>query len=121
MANNSYNNSSEKNNHQLFLEVDNEIVGFVNVGAKDDTDYDCCGEVYAIYIIGDYKGKGFGKKLFEAGISELKKMGFNKMIVGCLANNPSNEFYKHTGGRLIKTRIFEKLQLPENVYYFDEI
>lgn len=43
------------------------------------------------------------------------------MIVGYLANNPSNEFYKHMGGRLIKTRIFEKLQLPENVYYFDEI
>ena len=51
----------------------------------------------------------------------MKKMGFNKMIGGCLANNPSNEFYKHMGGRLIKTRIFEKLQLPENVYYFDEI
>lgn len=67
------------------------------------------------------KVKVLGKKLFEAGISELKKMGFNKMIVGCLANNPSNEFYKHMGGRLIKTRIFEKLQLPENVYYFDEI
>ena len=120
-ANNSYNNFSEKDDHQLVLEVDNEVVGFVNVGATDDTDYDCCGEVYAIYIIGDYKGKGFGKKLFEAGINELKKMGFNKMLVGCLDNNPSNEFYKHMGGKLIKTRIFEKLQLPENVYYFDEI
>lgn len=49
----------------------------------------------------------------------MKKMGFNKMIVGYLANNPSNEFYKYMGGRLIKTRIFEKLQLPENIYYFD--
>ena len=120
-ANNLYNNFSEKDNHQLVLEVDNEVVGFVNVGATDDTDYDYCGEIYAIYIIGNYKSKGFGKKLFEAGISELKKMEFNKMIVGCLANNLSNEFYKHMGGRLIKTRIFEKLQLPENVYYFDEI
>ena len=84
MANNSYNNSSEKNNHQLVLEVDNEVVGFVNVGATDDTDYDYCGEIYAIYIIGDCKSKGFGKKLFEAGITELKKMGFNKVIVGGL-------------------------------------
>lgn len=91
-ANNSYNNSSEKDDHQLVLEVDNEVVGFVNVGATDDTDYDYCGEIYAIYIIGDCKSKVFGKKLFEVGINELKKMGFNKMIVGCLANNPSNEF-----------------------------
>lgn len=83
-ANNLYNNFSAKDNHQLVLEVDNEVVGFVNVRATDDTDYDRCGEIYAIYIIGDYKGKGFGKKLFEAGITELKKMGFNKMIVGGL-------------------------------------
>lgn len=62
-----------------------------------------------------------GKKLFEAGIKELKDMGFNKMLVGCLDGNPSNEFYKHMGGILIKTRIFEKLQLPENVYYFEKI
>lgn len=84
MANNSYNNSREKNNHQLVLEVDNEVVDFVNVGATDDTDYDYCAKIYAIYIIGDCKSKCFGKKLFEAGISELKKMGFNKMIVGGL-------------------------------------
>ena len=43
------------------------------------------------------------------------------MIIGCLAGNKSNEFYKHIGGRFIKTRIFEKLQLPENVYYFDKL
>lgn len=84
MANNSYNNSSEKNNHQLVLEVDNKVVGFVNVGSTDETDYDNCGELHAIYIMSEYKGQGYGKKLFEAGINELKKMGFNKMIVGGL-------------------------------------
>ena len=35
--------------------------------------------------------------------------------------NPSNEFYKHIGGKFIKKRVFEKLNLPENVYYFDNI
>lgn len=40
----------------------------------------------------EYKGQGYGKKLFETGIQELKNMGYDKMIVGCLANNPSNEF-----------------------------
>ena len=43
------------------------------------------------------------------------------MIIGCLVGNPSNAFYGHIGGKLIKQRIFEKLQLPENVYYFDKI
>jgi GNAT superfamily N-acetyltransferase len=116
-----YNKFNEEDNHQLVLEVDNNIVGFVNVGDTDDTNYDNCGELHAIYILGKYKGKGFGKKLFEAGIEELKKMGYDKMIIGCLVGNPSNDFYKHMGGKLIKTRIFEKLQLPENVYYFEKI
>ena len=120
-ANDIYNKFDEEDNHQLVLEVDNNIVGFVNVGDTDDTNYDNCGELHAIYILGKYKGKGFGKKLFEAGVEELKKMGYDKMIIGCLVGNPSNDFYKHMGGKLIKTRIFEKLQLPENVYYFEKI
>ena len=118
---NSYNKFNETDNHQLVLEVDNKIVGFVNVGATDEADYDNCGELHAIYIIGKYKGQGYGKKLFEAGIKELKNMGYDKMVIGCLDGNPSNEFYKRMGGKLVKVRIFEKLKLPENVYYFEKI
>lgn len=54
-------------------------------------------------------------------IEELKNMGYDKMLIGCLIGNPSNEFYKHMGGKLIKTRTLEKLQLLENVYYFKKI
>lgn len=118
---NSYNKFNENDNHQLVLEVDNKVEGFVNVGSTGETDYDNCGELHAIYIMGEYKGQGYGKKLFEAGIQELKNMGYDKMVIGCLDGNPSNEFYKHMGGKIIKTRIFEKLQLPENVYYFEKI
>ena len=120
-ANNSYNKFNEKDNHQLVLEGDNKVVGFVNVGDTEDTTYDNCVELHSKYIISDYKGYGFGKELLKAGIEELKRMGYDKMLIGCLDGNPSNEFYKHMGGKLIKTRIFEKLQLPENVYYFEKI
>ena len=43
------------------------------------------------------------------------------MIIGCLQVNPSNEFYKHIGGKFIKTRVFQKLNLIENVYFFENI
>lgn len=43
------------------------------------------------------------------------------MIVGCLVANPTNGFYRHMGGKLIKQRVFEKLKLSENVYLFKEI
>ena len=118
---NSYNKFDENDNHQYVLEVDGKVIGFINVGSTDEKGYDNCGELHAIYIINGYKGNGYGKKLINIGIEELKKMGYNKMIIGCLEGNPSNEFYKHIGGKFIKKRVFEKLNLPENVYYFDKI
>lgn len=54
-------------------------------------------------------------------MKELKNMGFNKIVVGCLDGNKANEFYKHMGGNFIKTRVFEKLNLLENIYIFDNI
>lgn len=43
------------------------------------------------------------------------------MIIGCLDKNISNEFYKHLGGKYVKTRIFKRLNLPEKVYLFEKI
>ena len=120
-ANNFYKEFDENINHQYVLEINNEIVGFINVDVSDDAQYNDCGELYALYLINDYKGHGYGRKLFAMAIKELKNMGFTKMIVGCLAANPTNEFYKHMGGKLIKQRVFEKLKLPENVYLFEKI
>lgn len=68
-----------------------------------------------------YKGNGFGRKLVEEGIKELKSLGFDKMIIACLKGNPSNEFYKHIGGKYIKDRMYERLSLPENIYYYENI
>ena len=39
------------------------------------------------------------------------------MIVGCLEDNPSNEFYKHIGVIFVKTRIFKKLNMIENICF----
>jgi len=120
-AENSFNEFDENNNHQFVLEVDNEVVGFVNVGKTYDEEYENCGEIFALYIIGKYKGFGFGRKLVDTGIKELKALGYNSMLISCLKGNPSNEFYKHIGGKYIKDGLFEKLELPENVYYFENI
>lgn len=117
-AKNSFDNFNNNHNHQFVLEIDNKVVGFVNVGKSDDAEYLNCGEIYALYIEKEYQGNGFGKKLVKAGIDELKKLGFDKMIIGCLEANSSNAFYRHIGGRFVKTRIFEKLNMIENVYLF---
>ena len=116
---NSYENFDENDNNQFVLEIDNEIVGFVNIGKTEDKEFENCGEIFALYIIGKFKGQGYGKKLFERAVLELKKLGFNKMLISCLKENPTNEFYKHMGGIYIKDGIYKRLNLKENVYYFD--
>ena len=118
-----FNNFDESNNHQFVLEVYGKVVGFVNVGITDDEEYKNQGEIFALYIIKEYKGNGFGRKLTELGIDELKKLGCTKMIIGCLDGNPTNEYYKHIGGKLVKTRTFKlpNQELQENIYYYNEI
>ncbi len=118
-ADEAYKKFNKRYNHQFVLDDNGEVVGFVNVGRAFDEEFDGYGEIFALYIINGYKNKGYGEELFKTGISELKDMGFDKVIVGCLENNPSNEFYKHLGGKFIKKRMFEKINIMENVYEFD--
>ena len=118
-AKKSYDEFDKNNNNQLVLEVDNKVVGFVNYGISEDEEYQNCGEIFALYIIAKYKGNGFGRKLVEEVKKEFKQQGINKMIIACLKGNPSNEFYKHIGGLYVKDRIYKRLNLPENIYYYD--
>ena len=120
-ANRMLNNFNEENNHQFVLEIDNNIVGFVNFGLAEEPEYSNCGEIIALYIISKYKGNGYGKKLVNTAIKELKEMGCDKMIIACLKGNPSNDFYKHIGGVYVKDGVFKRLNLSENIYYFENI
>ena len=115
----SYNEYNESDNNKFVLEVDGEIVGFTNFGPTTDEELNNYGEIFALYVLKEYKGNGYGKKLVETATQELKKMGFDKMIIACLKGNPSNEFYKHIGGKYLKDGEYKRLHLPENIYYFD--
>ena len=59
--------------------------------------------------------------LVEQAKKELKILGFDKIIIACLKGNPSNEFYKHIGGIYVKDGLYKRLQLPENIYYYDNL
>lgn len=95
-------NFGDTNDFIDVLEVDNEVVGFVRCGLADNEDY---GEIFALYITESCKKKGYGRKLFETAKQHLKFSGFNKMIIGCLEGNPSNDFYKHMGGKKLRKEL----------------
>ena len=111
------------NDKRFVLEVDNKIVGVLSIGKSRNDKYSECGELKSVYILNDYKGKGYGKKLFIKAVEELVKLGYKDMIIACLQGNPSNDFYKYMGGKFVDTSSFvlPNQELIENVYYYSNI
>lgn len=117
-------NSLDKiDNKGFILYVDNKPVGMLRIGSSRENNYSNCGELRAIYLLDEIKGKGFGKILYNKAIEELKIMGYKDIIIACLKNNHSNEFYKHMGGKLVNTNLFKinNQELIENIYLFENI
>src|SRR5699024_12530375 len=62
-----------------------EIVGFSNVGVERTGKYpDYKGELYAIYLLKEYQGKGIGKILFKHVVEILKEKNIFSMVVSVL-------------------------------------
>lgn len=84
---------------KIFVAEDKgEIVGFSNGGKNrtPNTEYD--GELYALYILKEYQGKGLGKKLVEEVMDTLRKKNYDSMMVWVLESNPAIGFYRKLGG-----------------------
>ncbi|MBO5348307.1 MAG: GNAT family N-acetyltransferase [Clostridia bacterium] len=107
---------------RFLIKYNDEYVGLIRVRKTKYDKYSECGELGALYLLDSVKGKGLGKILFNKAINELKNMNYNKMILGCLSENPSNDFYKHMGGELVNTNpltLPNGQKLKENLYYYD--
>lgn len=116
--------ADKKNNIKKFiLKVDNEAVGMTGIGKATDEKYGDIGEIYSLYLLNKVKKKGYGKLLFKHDVKELIKLGFNSMVIGCLVNNPANDFYKYMGGNLIEvvTRKIKGHNMTENIYYYENL
>ena len=56
------------------------------------------GEIVSIYFLPEYMGKGHGGKLLEAAVDELKKQGFDKILLWVLEDNHrARHFYEKHG------------------------
>lgn len=107
----------------FLLEVGGRSQGMMSIGVSGTEGYTDAGEINALYLLEEVKKQGYGRLLFERAVRELKDMGFNKMVVTCLQENPSNGFYRHMGGRLERVQEWEipGQILRENIYFFEKI
>jgi GNAT superfamily N-acetyltransferase len=71
---------------------DGRIVGYIF--ADKNT-----GEVVVLALLPEWEGKGIGKKLLEMMVTDLTKVGFRRLFLGCSSdpNVRSHGFYRHLG------------------------
>ena len=56
------------------------------------------GEIISIYFLPEYIGKGYGSSLIEKVIDELKKLGYEKILLWVLEDNHrARKFYEKCG------------------------
>lgn len=84
---------------KTFVCICNEkLVGVCSFGKSRYDQFDDWGEIYSIYLLPDYMGKGYGKTLIESAILELKKLGYEDVFLWCLEKNTTaRHFYEQFG------------------------
>ncbi len=79
---------------------DGKYVGTSSFSKSRFDNYSECGEIISIYLLPEYMGKGYGKKLFETTVAELTRQGFKEIFLWTLEDNDiAKNFYKNRGFR----------------------
>ncbi|HEU4742608.1 MAG TPA: GNAT family N-acetyltransferase [Meiothermus sp.] len=74
------------------------IVGFVVGGPPQEPDGEFACELWAIYLLRAYQGRGIGRQLFQRFVQEMVRRGHTSMLLWVLAENPTTRFYQRMGG-----------------------
>ena len=113
-----------QDNYIFVIETDEDgLVGFVASGPERDGRENYGGEIYAIYLIQQSQGRGLGRLLFDAAVSDFKQRGYTAFMLWVLAENPSRGFYERVGGIRIDEKEIEigGISLKEVAYGWKEI
>ena len=82
----------------LVCTVDGKIIGTSSFCKSRFRQYEGFGEIISIYFLPEYIGKGYGAKLLEYAVSELEKLGYNKIFLWVLEDNTrAVNFYERFG------------------------
>ncbi len=124
LDNETINNSAEKLKNSInsqpnyyVLTLQDKIIGWIYYTLDSDK-YENAAEIHSLYVLKEYQGNGYGRLLYNYAIKNIMKKGIKKLIIGCLDGNPSNNFYKHLGGKYIGNDLFREKYI-ENIYLFE--
>ena len=75
-----------------------KMVGLLIINKNRNDNTPDTGEIWAIYLVEEYRGKGFGKELLDFQINELKGMGCKQIYLWVFEeNHRARRFYEKHG------------------------
>lgn len=84
------------------------IVGFLSGGPHRGGDADYRGELYAIYLLEQYRRRGIGAALVRQWAENIQSHGMDSALVWVLAENkPAIEFYQHLGAKPLREQMID--------------
>ena len=90
-----------KDMSNLVLIENNEFIGTSSYCKSRSKEFDDFGEIVSIYLLPEHMGKGYGKKLFEATLNELIKLGYKNVFLWVLEENTrARRFYESQNFKL---------------------
>ena len=107
--------------HTLVAQVEGDIVGFCGFGPVRSGPTE--GEIYGLYIAGDWHEQGIGRNLIARAFDVLRNRGFTSAVIWCLERNFAGRgFYARCGGRLLREGRIEEvagMSLPAIGFHWD--
>lgn len=92
------NNVNKADMNNLAVTENGLIIGTASFCKSRWEQYSDYGEIVSVYFLPEYMGKGYGRLLFSRCIEELKKLGYNKILLWVLEENQrARSFYEKNG------------------------
>ena len=77
---------------------DGAMIGRLVINKSRDEDKAGSGEIAAMYLLGEFWGKGYGREMMDFSLAELKRMGHDDVLLWVLeANSRARRFYEKCG------------------------
>lgn len=84
--------------YSLVMTEQGKLIGTSSFSKSRWTDFSDFGEIISIYLLPGYMGRGYGRHLLNAVVSELQKLGFRDIFLWVLEENiRARRFYEKCG------------------------
>jgi ribosomal protein S18 acetylase RimI-like enzyme len=77
-----------------------EIMGYLDGGRDREDPKKHLGEIYGLYVLENFQGKGTGRELLRRAFEEFRTLKFPTVRAWVLKEGPSRGFYEREDGKL---------------------